>query len=154
METQLLNNLNQIILQPKERSSKWISTSVPRKEWSSVASKLCSGRYHTNSILNTVLFEQAMHIIPDNAIIIEIAPDSVLQDILQDRTSVYSKITNIILTKRNQANTIDLILEGIGELYNCGLQPRIANIYPSVNFPVSRSTPMISPSIRYIIIYY
>ncbi|XP_067215658.1 fatty acid synthase-like [Linepithema humile] len=148
VKTQLLFHLNQIIPQPKERSSKWISTSVPRYKWSNVASKLCSASYHTSSILNTVLFEQTTHMIPDNAVIIEISPVSILQDILKE--SVHAKyITNIVLTKQNEPNAINLVLRGIGELYNCGFQPRIANLYPPVNFPVSRGTPMISPSIRW-----
>ena len=149
VETQLLLNLNKIILQPKKRSSKWISTSVPRKEWSNPASKLCSATYHTNSILNTVLFEQTMHMIPNNAIIIEITSDSVLKDILRESVqSLHAKVINITLPKQNESNN-HFILQGIGELYNCGLQPRIANLYPQVKFPVSRGTPMISPSIRY-----
>ncbi|XP_067209348.1 fatty acid synthase-like [Linepithema humile] len=147
LKSQLFTSLNEIISQPKERSLKWISTSVPRNEWSNPTSKLCSASYHTRSILNTVLFEQTIHMIPDDAVIIEIAPDSTLQDILKE--SVHSKVTNIVLTKRNEPNAINLALQGIGELYNCGLQPRIANLYPPVNFPVSRGTPMISPFIRW-----
>jgi len=145
VRTQLLHDLNQIISQPKERSSKWISTSVPREKWSNLESKLCSASYLANSVLNTVHFEQAMRMIPDDAVVIEIALDSVLQDILKE--TIHQKI-NIAL-KRNKSNIMDSILQGIGELYNCGLQPRIANLYPPVNFPVSRGTPMISPSIRY-----
>ncbi|XP_067207655.1 fatty acid synthase-like isoform X2 [Linepithema humile] len=147
LKSQFFTNLNKIISQPKERSPKWISTSIPRNEWSNPTSKLCSASYHTHSILNTVLFDQTTHMIPDDAVIIKIAPDSTLQDILKE--SVHSKVTNIVLTKQNEQNAFNLALQGIGELYNCGLQPRIANLYPPVNFPVSRGTPMISPSIRW-----
>ncbi|XP_067207658.1 fatty acid synthase-like isoform X2 [Linepithema humile] len=147
LKSQFFTNLNKIISQPKERSPKWISTSIPRNEWSNPTSKLCSASYHTHSILNTVLFDQTTHMIPDDAVIIKIAPDSTLQDILKE--SVHSKVTNIVLTKQNEQNAFNLALQGIGELYNCGLQPRIANLYPPVNFPVSRGTPMISSSIRW-----
>ncbi|XP_067207292.1 fatty acid synthase-like [Linepithema humile] len=147
LKSQFFTSLIEIISQPKERSPKWISTSVPCNEWSNPTLKLCSASYHTHSILNTVLFEQATRMIPDNAVIIEIAPNSILQDILKE--SIHSKITNIVPTKRNESNAINLLLQGIGELYNYGLQPRIANLYPSVIFPVSRGTPMISPFIRW-----
>ncbi|XP_071569269.1 fatty acid synthase-like isoform X2 [Temnothorax nylanderi] len=40
-------------------------------------------------------------------------------------------------------------MKSIGKLYNAGLQPQIANLYPTVEFPVSRGTPMISPLIRW-----
>jgi len=88
--------------------------------------------------------------IPDDAVVIEIALDTVLQDILKEL--LHPKITNIVLTKRNEQNIIDLVLQWLGELYNCGFQPQIASLYPSVNFPVSRGTPMISPFVRYSIL--
>jgi len=116
-------------------------------EWSKEAAKLSSANYHTHSILNTVLFGQAMNLIPNNAVTIEIGPDGVLEGIL--RESLHPKVTNIVLTQRTEQNSNDVTLQGIGKLYNCGLQPQIANLYLPVEFPVSRGTPMISPSIRY-----
>ncbi|GAB1860823.1 Fatty acid synthase [Camponotus japonicus] len=147
VENRLLFNLNQIIPRPKKRSPRWISTSVPCMEWSKEAVKLSSANYHTHSILNTVLFGQAMNLIPNNAVTIEIGPDGVLEGIL--RESLHPKVTNIVLTQRTEQNSNDVTLRGIGKLYNCGLQPQIANLYLPVEFPVSRGTPMISPSIRW-----
>ncbi|KYN01673.1 PREDICTED: fatty acid synthase-like [Cyphomyrmex costatus] len=145
-ESQLLLNLNKIISCPKKRSSKWISTSIPRTEWFTSASELSSADYHTRSILNTVLFSQTTVLIPSNAIVIEIAPDDVLQHVLTD--SLHPNVTNLILSRCTEQKN-DIILQGIGKLYNSGLQPQIANLYPPVEFPVSRGTPMISPSIRW-----
>ncbi|XP_011685782.1 PREDICTED: fatty acid synthase-like [Wasmannia auropunctata] len=147
VESQLLSNLNKIILRPKKRSLKWISTSIPRAEWHTLASKLSSADYHTRSILNTVFFEQARHLIPSNAVTIEIAPYGVLQQVLEE--SLSPEVTNISLTPCIKLNDDDVIFQGIGKLYNCGLQPKIANLYPPVTLPVSRGTPMISPSIRW-----
>ena len=143
-ETQLLLNLNKIIPQPKKRSSKWISTSIPRTKWSTSTAKLSSADYHTQSLLNTVLFQQTTNLIPSNAVIIEIAPDNVLHALT---SSLHPSITNIVLTQQINKN-IDITLQGIGKIYNCGLQLQVANLYPPVEFPVSRGTPMISPSIR------
>jgi len=145
-KTQLLLNLNTIISRPKKRSSKWISTSIPRIEWFDSASKLSSAHYHTRSIVHTVLFEQTTKLIPRNAVTIEIAPDGVLQYVLKE--CLHPEVTNIVLTQSTEQNN-DVIFQGIGRLYNCGLQPQVANLYPPVEFPVSRGTPMISPSIRY-----
>ncbi|KAG5318197.1 FAS synthase, partial [Pseudoatta argentina] len=146
VETQLLLNLNKIIPWPKKRSPKWISTSVPRTEWVNSASKLSSANYHTHSILNTVLFEQTLYLIPSNAITIELAPCGVLQNILKE--SLHPEVTNIVLTQRTEQNN-NVIFQEIGRLYNSGLQPQVANLYPPVEYPVSRGTPMISPSIRW-----
>jgi len=145
-EAQILFNLNKVIPQPKKRSPKWISTSVPHTEWFASISKLSSADYHARSILKTVLFEQTTHLIPSNAMTIEIAPDGVLQHVLKE--CLHPEVKNIVLTQRNEQNN-DVIFQGIGRLYNSGLQPQIANLYPPVEFPVSRATPMISPSIRY-----
>ncbi|XP_018371882.1 PREDICTED: fatty acid synthase-like, partial [Trachymyrmex cornetzi] len=144
-ETQLLFNLNKIIPWPKKRTPKWISTSIPHTEWLT-SGKLSSANYHTRSILNTVLFEQTLHLIPNNAITIELAPCGVLQHVLKE--SLHPEVTNIVLTQRIEQNT-NVILQGIGRLYNCGLQPQVANLYPPVEYPVSRETAMISPSIRW-----
>lgn len=149
VENKLLLNLNKVISQPKRRSPKWISTSIPRSEWSTLASKLSSADYHTRSILNTVLFEQTMHLISNNAVTIEIGPD-VLQHVLKES---FPEMTNVVLTRCIEQNVDIVTLQGIGRLYNCGLQPQVANLYPPVEFPVSRGTPMISPSIRYEILF-
>ncbi|XP_011066187.1 PREDICTED: fatty acid synthase-like [Acromyrmex echinatior] len=146
VESQLLLNLNKIIPCPKKRSSKWISTSIPRTKWFTSTSKLSSADYHTQSTLNKVLFSQTTELIPSNAVVIEIAPDDVLHYILT--SSLPLNVTNLVLTRQTEKN-INTILQGIGKLYNCGLQPQVANLYPSVEFPVSRGTPMISPSIRW-----
>ncbi|XP_071556237.1 fatty acid synthase-like [Temnothorax nylanderi] len=146
VENQLLLNLNKVISLPKKRSPKWVSTSIPRTEWFTSASKLSSADYHTHSILSTVLFEQTTHLIQSNAVTIEIAPHAVLQHVLKE--SLRKEVINVVLSRRTEQN-IDIILQGIGRLYNCGLQPKVANLYPPVEFPVSRGTPMISPSIRW-----
>ncbi|XP_036143548.1 fatty acid synthase [Monomorium pharaonis] len=146
VKTQLLLNLNNVIPRPKKRSLKWISSSVPCTEWFTSASSLSSADYHTRSILNTVLFEQMTHLIPSNAVTIEIGPDCILQHILKE--SLHPKVTNIVLKRRTEQK-VEVLLQGIGRLYNYGLQPQIANLYPPVEFPVSRGTPMISPSIRW-----
>ncbi|XP_036143420.1 fatty acid synthase-like, partial [Monomorium pharaonis] len=144
VKTQLLCNLNKVIPWPKKRSTKWISSSVSCTKWFTSASNLSSADYHTDSILNTILFEQTTHLIPSNAVTIEIAPDGVLQSVLKE--SLHPKVTNIVL---NQRTDVDIFLQEIGKLYNCGLQPQVANLYPPVKFPVSRGTPMIAPSIRW-----
>lgn len=84
--------------------------------------------------------------IPDNAITIEIAPHGLLQAIL--KRSLDQNVTNIPLTRRGHKDNAEYFLQALGKLYNAGLQPQLANIYPPIDFPVSRGTPMISPFIR------
>ncbi|XP_032662832.1 fatty acid synthase-like [Odontomachus brunneus] len=143
----LLAYLTKVIPQPKPRSNKWLSTSVPRSKWSTASAKLSSAEYHTNNLLSAVLFEETACMIPKDAVTIEIAPHGLLQAIL--RRSLNSKVVNIALTQRGHRDNAEKFLQAIGKLYNTGLQPDIATLYPPVEFPVSRGTPMISPSIRW-----
>jgi len=142
----LLAYLSKIIVDPKPRSRKWVSTSVPRSKWFTASAKLSSAEYHTNNLLNPVLFEETARMIPKDAITIEIAPHGLLQAIL--RRSLNPSITNIGLTLRGHGDNAEVFLQGIGKLYNAGLQPNIIKLYPRIEYPVSRGTPMISPSIR------
>ncbi|KAF7995900.1 hypothetical protein HCN44_007007 [Aphidius gifuensis] len=143
----LLRYLKQVIPEPKTRSPKWLSTSIPRNQWSTSAAQLCSAEYHTNNLLSAVLFGETSALIPKDAVTIEIAPHGLLQAIL--RRSLNPSVTNIALTQRGHVDNVEVFLEGIGKLYNTGHQPQIAKLYPEVSFPVSRGTPMISPLIRW-----
>ncbi|KOC65238.1 Fatty acid synthase [Habropoda laboriosa] len=143
----LLANLKKVIPNPKPRSSKWLSTSVPRNQWNTPAAKYSSAEYHTNNLLNSVLFSETATMIPADAITIEIAPHGLLQAIL--KRSLDQNVTNVPLTQRGHKDNAEYFLQALGKLYNIGLQPQLANLYPHVEYPVSRGTPMISPHIRW-----
>ncbi|XP_011703737.1 PREDICTED: fatty acid synthase-like [Wasmannia auropunctata] len=136
--------LNQILPQRKFRSSKWLTTSV--HECSNAPLILCS-KYYRNHLLSPTLFAKAICLIPRDTVTIEISPHNMLQYILKD--SLCSTITNVALYQCTEDHSKEIFLETIGKLYNAGLQPQIANLYPAVEFPVSRGTPMISPLVRY-----
>jgi len=118
-----------------------MNTSVSHK-WFTTKS---SAEYYTN-VLNPVLFEEMARMIPKDVVTIEIAPHGLLQAIL--RQTLGAGVTNIALIQRDHRDNVEVILQSIGKLYNTGLQPNIASLYPSVEYPVSCGTPMISPSIR------
>lgn len=106
--------------------------------------ELPCAEYITNNLMKPVLFEDVAKIIPDNTVFVGMTPDGILQSILKKIAGT----TNISLTQRNHDDNIKVFLQGLGKIYNCGMQPRLANLYPTVEFPVSRGTPMISPSIK------
>lgn len=104
MGPQLLKYLKELIPQPKERSSKWLSTSVPEIEWDKSGRNLCSAEYHTNNLLSSVLFEETFRTLPKNALTIEIAPHGLLQAILKRSMT---EGVHIPLTQRgNKANEV------------------------------------------------
>ncbi|XP_012251516.2 fatty acid synthase-like [Athalia rosae] len=143
----LLSQLQEIAPNPKMRSAKWLSTSIPRSKWTTSFAQLCSPEYHTNNLLGPVLFQETSELIPNNAITIEIAPHALLQAIL--RKSLAETVTNIGLTKRGSQNNTITLLKAIGSMYQVGLHPRLSNLYPAIEYPVSRGTPMISPLIKW-----
>ncbi|XP_065336360.1 fatty acid synthase-like [Cloeon dipterum] len=143
----LLKYLKEVIPEPKPRSEKWISSSVPFSKWEKEESKYSSPEYHTNNLLCPVLFAEALKHLPKDAITIEIAPHGLLQAILRRTLSL--ECTNIALTQRGAENGLDVLYNAFGRMFVAGLQPKVNKLMPPVMFPVSRGTPMISPLVRW-----
>ncbi|KAL2748295.1 fatty acid synthase-like [Vespula maculifrons] len=143
----LLANLRKVIPVAKHRSYKWLSTSVPRNEWSTSSTQYSFPEYLTNNLLKPVLFAQTLNLIPNNAVTIEITPDSQVHEILSK--SLHKTVMNIAFTQKDHKDNVTFFLEGLGKLYNVGLQLDLAKLYSPVEYPVSRGTPMLSPLIRW-----
>ncbi|XP_029673475.1 fatty acid synthase-like [Formica exsecta] len=148
-ESKLRALLDIIIPKSKQRSGKWISSSIPKTAWDSSLAQFSSSEYFVNNMLSPVLFKEAIAHIPDNAITIEIAPHCLLQAIL--RRSLPSTVINISLQKQNHSNNLIFLLSNVGKMYMAGAQPDILKLYLSdtVSFPVGRGTPMIGPLIKW-----
>ncbi|CAG9791688.1 unnamed protein product [Diatraea saccharalis] len=138
----LLQYLSEVIKTPKKRSDRWVSTSVPRDMWDKPAAQTSSAEYHTNNLLNPVLFEETAHLIPSNAVLVEIAPHGLLQAILKRSLPVSCK--HIPLTRRGHPDNALMVLESIGKLFMEGYHPKVNVLYPKIEFPVSTETPMMS----------
>ncbi|XP_077295535.1 fatty acid synthase-like [Arctopsyche grandis] len=138
----LLKYLRGVIPERRKRSSKWVSTSVPEDLWMEEIAQYSSADYYTNNMLSPVLFEEASKLIHNNAITIEIAPQGLLQAIL--KRSLKEDCTNVALIKCGHHDNVEYFLQTIGQLYEVGLNPRMSNLYPKVEFPVSIGTPIIS----------
>uniref|UniRef100_A0A2A4JTZ4 Ketosynthase family 3 (KS3) domain-containing protein n=1 Tax=Heliothis virescens TaxID=7102 RepID=A0A2A4JTZ4_HELVI len=137
----LLKYLREIIKSPKKRSEKWISTSVPQNQWNNDEAQYSSAEYHTNNLLNPVLFEESSRLIPENAIVIEVAPHGLLQAIL---TRSLAACVHIPLTRRGYEHPVKFLLEAVGKMYLAGLTPKVKSLYPKVEYPVSTETPLLS----------
>uniref|UniRef100_A0A5S6QNC3 Fatty acid synthase n=1 Tax=Trichuris muris TaxID=70415 RepID=A0A5S6QNC3_TRIMR len=143
----LRKTLSHVIPQPKLRSSRWISSSVPESKWDSNLGRYCSAEYHVNNTLSPVLFYEALLHVPENAIIIEVAPHCLLQSIIRrvvPRSCTYQGLMN-----SREASNVDYFLQALGRLYQAGLSLDVHNVYGTVNLPVPLETPMISPLIEW-----
>jgi fatty acid synthase, animal type len=67
----------------KQRSPRWISSSVPETQWNTSLAFSSSPDYMVNNLCNPVLFQEALQHVPSNAITIEISPHCLLLAILK-----------------------------------------------------------------------
>ncbi|XP_075726203.1 fatty acid synthase [Rhipicephalus microplus] len=137
----LLEELKKVIPQPKLRSKRWISSTIPESHWHEPSSQLCSAEYHTHNYLNPVLFREALTHVPKDAILLEIGPHCLLQPILW--RAVGPKATCLGLMKRYTDN-LEYFLRSLGRLHTLGVQMNLSVLYPPVPWPVPRGTPSIA----------
>ncbi|XP_075224694.1 fatty acid synthase-like [Lycorma delicatula] len=142
----LRESLERIIPNPKPRTPRWISTSIPESAWDTALASSSSPAYHVNNLLSPVLFHEALLHVPENATVFEIAPHCLLQAILKRSLP---KRTHIGLVKRGHPDNLSFFLSNIGKAYMSGVQPDISKLYKPVKFPVSRGTPMIQSMIKW-----
>lgn len=112
MGPQLLAELRKIIPTPRKRSIKWLSSSVPKADWNIENNQLSSAEYHTNNLLNPVLFEEIVNLLPQDAIVVEIAPHGLLQAILKKSMP---QAVHIPLTNRSSKSNLAFFLNSIGK---------------------------------------
>ena len=112
MGPKLLKRLADIIKTPQKRSEKWISSSVPQDKWGTDEAQYSTAQYHTNNLLSSVLFEEAVELLPKEAIAIEIAPHGLLQAILKGSLA---DAINVPLTKRNDPENSVFLLNALGK---------------------------------------
>ncbi|KAJ0172969.1 hypothetical protein K1T71_011145 [Dendrolimus kikuchii] len=143
----LLKYLKEVIKTPRLRSERWVSTSVPSNKWQQQSAQYSSAEYHTNNLLSPVLFEETSRLIPSNAVLVEIAPHGLLQAIL--KRSLPESCRHIPLTRRGHPDNTYLVLEAVGKMFMEGWTPKLCELYPKVEFPVSTGTPMLSHLIEW-----
>ena len=101
------------IISPKERSPKWVSTSVPEARWGEDLAKYSSADYHVNNLVSPVLFQEGLQKVPKNAIAIEIAPHGLLQAILKRSLSTESTFVSVM--KRFHENNVEFFFSSLGK---------------------------------------
>ncbi|XP_031636808.1 fatty acid synthase-like [Contarinia nasturtii] len=140
-------SLEKIIPQPKNRTSRWLSTSIHEEDWPSTLAQQSSPAYHENNMLSPVFFHDAIQHIPKNAICIEISPTGLLQAIL--KRTLGSENIPLSLIKRGHKNNLVFFMQNIGKLYAAGVQPQISKLYAPISYPVGCGTPMLNSKIRW-----
>ncbi|TRY87148.1 hypothetical protein DNTS_010214 [Danionella cerebrum] len=143
----LLSALQKVIKNPRPRSPRWISTSIPQSDWESPLALYSSAEYHVNNLVSPVLFQEGLNHVPDNAVVVEIAPHALLQAIL--KRSLKPTCSILPLMKRGHANNLEFFLSHVGKIYMNGINVDSNKLYPAVKYPVPKGTPLISPHIEW-----
>uniref|UniRef100_W4VRN6 Fatty acid synthase n=1 Tax=Corethrella appendiculata TaxID=1370023 RepID=W4VRN6_9DIPT len=143
----LRKSLDKIIPTPKNRTKRWISTSIPESSWDTPIAQQSSAAYHVNNLLSPVLFHEGLKHVPENAICIEIAPHGLLQAIL--KRALGKEATNLSLMKRGHDKNVQFMLSNIGKLFAAGAHPNIQKLYRPISYPVGRGTPMLNSSVKW-----
>lgn len=68
-----------MIREPRPRSARWLSTSIPEAQWQSSLARTSSAEYNVNNLVSPVLFQEALWHVPEHAVVLEIAPHALLQ---------------------------------------------------------------------------
>ncbi|CAG7821640.1 unnamed protein product, partial [Allacma fusca] len=76
-------NLQGVVSIEKPRSSKWICTSAPSRDWDLKDVTHCSGEYFVRNMLHQVWFYEAVRHIPNRALVVEVSPRTIFQGILK-----------------------------------------------------------------------
>lgn len=68
-----------MIRDPRPRSARWLSTSIPEAQWQGSLARTLSAEYNVNNLVSPVLFQEALLHVPEHAVVLEIAPHALLQ---------------------------------------------------------------------------
>ncbi|EDV19161.1 uncharacterized protein TRIADDRAFT_34034 [Trichoplax adhaerens] len=139
--------VEKIVAQPRKRSSRWISSSVPESRLHEEFSKFAGAEYYANNLISPVLFYNAMKKVPENAIVIEISPHHLLQAVLKRTMSPTCTIMKTM--RKDNAHNRELYLTTLGQLYMNGINVDPSPLLPETSLPVPPGTPCISPSVAW-----
>ncbi|XP_050680853.1 fatty acid synthase-like isoform X2 [Leptidea sinapis] len=142
----LRRSLERVIPEPKPRSERWVSSSLPRDQWGSKLAKLSDAAYHVNNLLSPVRFAEALDAVPARALLVEVAPHALLQAVLK-RARPHA--AHVPLLRRERGDQAAHLLAALGRLHACGAQPRLAALAPAPVWPVPRGTPSLASRVRW-----
>jgi fatty acid synthase len=118
--SQLKQALDRIIVTPKLRSSRWISSSIPEQKSSSELARYFSPEYLVNNLCSPVLLPEALRRLSAGSnghiVVVEVGPQASLQGLL--RRTLGQQVPVIGLVQRGESSSqLDSFLTQLGKLY-------------------------------------
>ncbi|KPJ07407.1 Fatty acid synthase [Papilio machaon] len=137
----LRRSLERVIPDPKPRSRRWLSSSLPKDQWDSDIARMSDAAYHVNNLLSPVRFAEALGEVPERALLLEVAPHALLQAVLRRARPLAAHVP---LLRRDAPDLAAHLLAAAGRAYCAGAQPRVSAFYPPVAWPAPRGTPRLA----------
>lgn len=109
----LYSDLEKIIPSPKLRSEKWLSTCYAKDKWQQTYAMYASPEYQIKNTINSVIFDDVLQMLPNDAILIEIAPNSIFKSIIKRELPNINYIP--LLTKQNGNGELLCFMEALGK---------------------------------------
>lgn len=147
--------LSKILTSPKNRSSKWLSTSVPEEKWHEEEFRVLGPSYYPNSMISPVKFAEVFQYMPKDAVVVEVGPHAMLLSLLKRGLGPDASCIPLMRKKESTngngktADNLQMVLSAVGSVYSRGHAPAIEKLYPKVEYPVPRETASISPLIKW-----
>lgn len=142
-----LANLKKFMKEPKGRSGKWVSSSIPKNHWDSELALRATPEYFVNNFTSPVLFYDAVKEIPPYTTVIEIGPSGLLRGIVNKST--HKSNTVVAMQSRDSHEGLVDFLSALGQLYMAGTEMDVTKLYEDATYPVPLGTPIISPFIEW-----
>ncbi|CAG2109741.1 unnamed protein product [Medioppia subpectinata] len=142
----LTEELKKVVLNPKPRSKKWISTAIIESDPDDEL-KTASAEYFVHNLVSPVHFYNKFKHLPSDALILEIGPHGLFGKVVKETLESGSYVS--LIKKDSNDTNLEMFLQSIAKLYELGLNPLIENLYPRVEWPVARSTQSISSLLKW-----
>ncbi|KAL3270572.1 hypothetical protein HHI36_021109 [Cryptolaemus montrouzieri] len=138
IESSVLPKLKTIVAKPKRRSDRWISASTE---------KVASPEYFLKALHSQIVYQDLDSYITKGNVVLDIGTGQFSHLIKH----AVNKSLEIIYFKDACVDKDGVLplLDVLGTLYEYGFNPQVQNLYPVVEYPVSRGTPMISPVLKW-----
>lgn len=136
----LFKAFRSIPLKPITRSARFLSNySCPDS----------SATYFAKSLVEPVDFFEAIKQVPKNTVFVELSPSNRLVEAIANSFESEHGVTCVELMKADNVLNEFVFLNTIGRLYTSGQNIELNQLYPAVQYPVTRNTDFISPIIRF-----
>lgn len=146
---EMQTRLQEIFVNPKRRTKKWLSTSVRSEQDGGLLGVEASASYFVNNFLSPVYFHEALKKVPSGAIVVEVGPHGLFKSAVSQTVGKDAIYVTFMRKNSSRERSIELTFQAISRLHLSGVKMNVEKLYPTVSSPVAKGTLSISPLIKW-----